>query len=55
MEFDFIKQISGHSRIEVAAQDLPITPASLTIIMKNGRWSKDNTLMRCVQSKSITN
>jgi site-specific recombinase XerD len=44
-----IKGISGHSMRVGAAQDLLNSGASMPIIMKRGRWSKTDTVMRYVE------
>ena len=44
-----IKRISGHSMRVGAAQDLLNSGASLPIIMKRGRWSKTDTVMRYLE------
>jgi len=50
---EVVCQISGHSFRVGAAQDLLASGASLPIIMKRGRWSKTDTVMRYIENSSI--
>lgn len=49
-----IQQISGHSMRVGAAQDLLLSGASLPMIMNRGRWSKTDTVMRYIESATMT-
>jgi integrase len=44
-----IEGISGHSMRVGAAQDLLNSGASMPIIMRRGRWSKTDTVMRYLE------
>ena len=47
---EIFNQISGHSMRVGAAQDLLISGATLPMIMKKGRWSKTDTVMRYLEN-----
>ena len=51
-EHSIVDHISGHSMRIGAAQDLLLLGASLTLIMKRGRWSKTDTVMRYIENTS---
>lgn len=44
-----VEGISGHSMRVGAAQDLLNSGASMPIIMRRGRWSKTDTVMRYLE------
>ncbi len=46
---EIINKISGHSIRVGAAQDLALSGVSLPILMRAGRWSKSDTVMRYVE------
>ena len=50
-----IAKISGHSMRVGAAQDMLLAGTSLPMIMKRGRWSKTDTVMRYVENTAISN
>lgn len=47
---EMLNQISGHSMRVGAAQDLLTSGATLPMIMKKGRWSKTDTVMRYLEN-----
>ena len=47
---EILNQISGHSMRVGAAQDLLTSGATLPMIMKKGRWSKTDTVMRYLEN-----
>lgn len=47
---EMLIQISGHSMRVGAAQDLLTSGAALPMIMKKGRWSKTDTVMRYLEN-----
>lgn len=47
---EILNKISGHSMRVGAAQDLLTCGASLPMIMKKGRWSKTDTVMRYLEN-----
>ena len=49
LDEELIAKISGHSMRVGAAQDLLVAGASMPMIMKRGRWSKTDTVMRYVE------
>ena len=50
LDEDLIAKISGHSMRVGAAQDMLVAGTSLPMIMKRGRWSKTDTVMRYVEN-----
>jgi len=50
IDFNVIKNISGHSIRIGAAQDLMSSGASLPMLMNRGRWSKIDTVMRYTEN-----
>lgn len=48
-----LRNISGHSMRVGAAQDLLVSGASLAMIMKRGRWSKADTVMRYIENSTF--
>lgn len=50
IDFNVIKDISGHSMRIGAAQDLMSSGASLPMLMNRGRWSKIDTVMRYTEN-----
>jgi len=50
---EMLNQISGHSMRVGAAQNLLTSGATLPMIMKKGRWSKTDTVMRYLENSQI--
>jgi len=53
LEYQLVKNISGHSLRIGSAQDLLISGASMPIIMNRGRWTKTDTVMRYIENTVI--
>ena len=50
---DMVEHISGHSMRVGSAQDLMRSGASMPMLMKRGRWTKTDTVMRYVENAQV--
>ena len=50
LDEELIRKISGHSMRVGVAQDLLVAGASMPMIMKRGRWSKTDTIMKYIEN-----
>ena len=53
LDTDMVEHISGHSMRVGSAQDLMNSGASMPMLMKRGRWTKTDTVMRYVENAQI--
>jgi site-specific recombinase XerD len=55
LDFQLVKNISGHSLRIGSAQDLLTSGASMPQIMNRGRWTKVDTVMRYIENSDLSN
>lgn len=53
LDADMVEHISGHSMRVGSAQDLMNSGASMPMLMKRGRWTKTDTVMRYVENAQV--